>query len=467
MPRTRLGSLRTVLASAGDCTDRFLWGIRSEVSLSALLTSRCLGDRSALTNRCVLIATHDQLETAAALIELDGVARRMIVCPPGISDDHLQTIVEAADVDAVVSDSGMPTPGTASVGLHVACGARLRACSDVPAARERDTEWILLTSGTSGKPKMVRHDLSTLSAAINNRAVGLNEIVWGTFYDIRRYGGLQIFLRAILGNGSLILSSVDEPPAEYLRRLAARAATHVSGTPSHWRSALWSPGISAISPRYIRLSGEIATQGVLDHLHAAFPKAALSHAFASTEGGVGFTVTDGLEGFPADVVGQRDNVTIKIENSTLRIRSPGNSFEYIGAAERTIRDADGFVDTGDIVELRGQRFYFLGRTNGVINVGGLKVHPEEVEGIINRHPLVNVSLVRPKKNPILGSVVVADVTLKSGLGTDTDSEHIGRLKQDIIQFCFASLPQHKVPVMINVVSELTPSSTGKMTRANA
>jgi acyl-CoA synthetase (AMP-forming)/AMP-acid ligase II len=467
MPRTRLGSLRTVLASAGDCTDRFLWGIRSEVSLTALLTSRCLGDRPALTNRCVLIATHDQLETATALIELDGVARRMIVCPPGISDDHLQTIVEAADVDAVVSDSGMPTPGTAAVGLHVACGARLVACSDVPAARERDTEWILLTSGTSGKPKMVRHDLSTLSAAINSRTVGLNEIVWGTFYDIRRYGGLQIFLRAILGNGSLILSSVDEPPAEYLSRLAARAATHVSGTPSHWRSALWSRGISAISPRYIRLSGEIATQGVLDQLHAAFPKAALSHAFASTEGVVGFTVTDGLEGFPADVVGQRDNVTIKIENSSLRIRSPGNAFEYIGTAERTIRDADGFVDTGDIVELRGQRFYFLGRTNGVINVGGLKVHPEEVEGIINRHPLVKVSLVRPKKNPVLGSVVVADVTLKSGLGTDTDSEHIGRLKQDIIQFCSTSLPQHKVPVMINVVSELTPSSTGKVRRANA
>jgi acyl-coenzyme A synthetase/AMP-(fatty) acid ligase len=465
MPRTRLGSLRTVLASAGDCTDRFLWGIRSEVSLSALLTSRCLGDRSALTDRCVLIATHDQLETATALIELDGVARRMVVCPPGISDDHLQTIVEAADVDAVVSNSGMPTPGTAAVGLHVACSARLRAGRDIPAARERGTEWILLTSGTSGKPKMVRHDLSTLSAAINSRPTGLNEIVWGTFYDIRRYGGLQIFLRAMLGNGSLILSSVDEPPAEYLSRLAARAATHVSGTPSHWRSALWSPGISAISPRYIRLSGEIATQGVLDHLRAAFPNAALSHAFASTEAGVGFTVTDGLEGFPAEVLGRHDNVTIKIENSSLRIRSPGNAF--IGAEERTIREADGFVNTGDIVELRGQRFHFLGRTNGVINVGGLKVHPEEVEAIINRHPSVEVSLVRPKKNPILGSVVVADVTLRSGQGNSTDSEHIRRLKQDIIQFCSTSLPQHKVPVMINVVTELTPSSTGKMVRTNA
>jgi acyl-coenzyme A synthetase/AMP-(fatty) acid ligase len=394
------------------------------------------------------------------------LARRMIVCPPGIDDDHLRTIVETAGVDAVISDSGVPTPGTAAVALHVAChaGVQVSAAVSMP---ERRTEWILLTSGTSGKPKMVRHDLSTLTAAIKSRETNLNEIIWGTFYDIRRYGGLQIFLRAVLGTGSLILSSVEETPTDYLTRLGARGATHVSGTPSHWRSALWSPAITAFAPRYVRLSGEIATQGVLDNLRAAFPNAGLSHAFASTEAGVGFTVTDGLEGFPADIVGQRDDMTIKIENGSLRIRSPGNAFEYIGADETVIRDGNGFVDTGDIVELRDQRFYFLGRTNGVINVGGLKVHPEEVESVINRHPKVEVSLVRPRKNPILGSVVVADVTLKPGIDHDTDSERIRQLKLEIMQFCSTSLAQHKVPVMINLVSELAPASTGKMVRPSA
>src|ERR1700726_1182769 len=233
MPPTRSKSLRALLGSPGDCAGRFLWGIRSEVSLSALLTGSWLGGhRPALADRCVLLSTHDQLATAVALIELDGLARRMIVCPPGIGDDHLQTIVEATGVDAVVSDSGIPTPGTAAVRAHVACDATIRACVDVPVS-ERQTEWILLTSGTSGKPKMVRHDLLSLTAAIKSREAKLNEIVWGTFYDIRRYGGLQIFLRAILGTGSLILSSVDETPVEYLARLAARGATHVSGTPSH------------------------------------------------------------------------------------------------------------------------------------------------------------------------------------------------------------------------------------------
>src|SRR5580704_7458667 len=82
MPQSRSRSLRTALGNSSDCGGRFLWGIRSEVSLSALLTGSCLGGhRRALADRCVLLSTHDQLATAVALIELDGVARRMIVCP--------------------------------------------------------------------------------------------------------------------------------------------------------------------------------------------------------------------------------------------------------------------------------------------------------------------------------------------------------------------------------------------------
>ena len=79
---------------------------------------------------------------------------------------------------------------------------------------------------------------------------------------------------------------------------------------------------------------------------------------------------------------------------------------------------DGFVDTHDMVELRGDRYYFVGRRDGIINVGGLKVHPEEVEAVINRHPSVQMSLVHGRKSPITGALVVADVVVKS----DSDRE---------------------------------------------
>src|SRR5207244_993907 len=129
-----------------------------------------------------------------------------------------------------------------------------------------------------------------------------NAVVWGTFYDIRRYGGLQIFFRAILCDASLVLSSAQESVGAHLQRLAARGVTHLSGTPSHWRRTLMSPSAGTISPRYVRLSGEIADQATLDALRATFPRAGIGHAYASTEAGVAFAVDDAREGFPASMI---------------------------------------------------------------------------------------------------------------------------------------------------------------------
>ena len=103
----------------------------------------------------------------------------------------------------------------------------------------------------------------------------------------------------------MVLSSPHEALADHVARLQARGVTHISGTPSHWRKLLMSGSASNFSPRYVRLSGEIADQAVLDGLSAAFPAASIGHAYASTEAGVGFAVNDGLEGFPAAIVGNQ------------------------------------------------------------------------------------------------------------------------------------------------------------------
>ena len=92
-----------------------------------------------------------------------------------------------------------------------------------------------------------------------------------------------------------------------------------------------SPAIRTIAPRYVRLSGEIADQAILDSLRAAFPQAAIGHAYASTEAGVGFDVNDGLAGFPAAFVGGiRDGVEMKVVDGSLRIRSPRTASRYVG-----------------------------------------------------------------------------------------------------------------------------------------
>ena len=106
----------------------------------------------------------------------------------------------------------------------------------------------MLTSGTTGMPKMVVHSFESLTAAIKNASYQKSSLVWATFYDIRRYGGLQIFFRGILCGGSLVLSCAHESVGDHLERLGARGVTHLSGTPSHWRRAIMSPSARAISP---------------------------------------------------------------------------------------------------------------------------------------------------------------------------------------------------------------------------
>jgi acyl-coenzyme A synthetase/AMP-(fatty) acid ligase len=344
--------------------------------------------------------------------------------------------------------------------ICVVCAAKIVATDNLPAPTF-ETEWLLLTSGTTGVPKMVAHSLAGLTAPIGRKAAD-DAVVWGTFYDIRRYGGLQIFLRAVLGDTSLVLSSAGEPIADHLDRLGRHGVTHLSGTPSHWRRALMSPAIRKISPRYVRLSGEIADQAVLDSLRHTFPRASIGHAYASTEAGVAFEVDDGLAGFPAEYVERsRNGVEMKMLQGSLRIRSPRTASRYIGT-EAALLDADGFVDTGDMVELSGGRYFFAGRRGGIINIGGLKVHPEEIEAVINRHPQVRMSLVRPKRSPVTGSVMIADVVLESG--GDRADEALGALKGDILKLCRDELPVYKVPAAISIVPSLDVATTGKLVR---
>jgi acyl-CoA synthetase (AMP-forming)/AMP-acid ligase II len=289
--------------------------------------------------------------------------------------------------------------------------------------------------------------------------------VWSTFYDIRRYGGLQIYLRAVLGGTPLVLSSAGESTADFLARAGAHGVTHISGTPSHWRRALMSGAAHSLHPEYVRLSGEVADQGLLDQLRDAYPSARIAHAFASTEAGVAFDVNDGQAGFPAELVEKpRDGIEMKVEDGTLRIRSHRTAARYLGSAAPKLSAPDGFVDTGDLVELKDGRYYFRGRRGGVINVGGMKVYPEEVEGVLNADPRVRMSLVRPKRNPITGAIVVAEVVLEDSASHALDAPHAERIKNDLLEACRRALPAHKVPARLSFVPSLRLSAAGKLVR---
>jgi acyl-coenzyme A synthetase/AMP-(fatty) acid ligase len=441
-------------------------GRGASVALADLAAGSIFGGAlERLRGRSVLIATREQLPTALALVELDGVARRMVLCTPDLKPEQLGQVAATAEADAIVIDAEVSITAPAGLARHVVT-QKPRPVSIERRAGEA-TEWILLTSGTTGTPKLVAHTLQSLGGALPTQAASATASVWSTFYDIRRYGGLQIYLRAVLTGSPLVLASSGEPILEFLQRAAAAGVTHISGTPSHWRRALMSGEAALLKPQYVRLSGEVADQPLLDNLRAVYPSARIAHAFASTEAGVAFDVNDGLAGFPMDFIDHPSaEIELKVVDQTLRIRSGRNAARYLGSTPGVLVSEDGYVDTGDMVELVDGRYYFRGRRGGVINVGGLKVYPEEVESVLNADPRVRMSLVRSRRSPITGAIVVADVVLAdptSVAGADAPD----LVKNDLLDTCRRALAAHKVPAMLRFVPALEFTAAGKLVRPGA
>jgi acyl-CoA synthetase (AMP-forming)/AMP-acid ligase II len=428
---------------------------------------RDLADRSSLSrplselrDRNVLLATVDQLSTVLVLVQLDGIAKRIVIGTPDLSSEDLHSAFEDAALDTVVTDGKRLATGLFQDVTTVLCGEGLEPVAG-PIDRATPTEWLLFTSGTTGRPKIVRHTLKTLTGAFGDGVGEGAPPVWSTFYDIRRYGGLQILLRALAGRGSMLLSDHGEPIGMFLRRAGEAKVTHISGTPSHWRRVLMSGAATEMAPHYVRLSGEPADQAILDGLKAIFPGAQVAHAFASTEAGVAFDVRDGKAGFPASFFTAEGPVSLRIEDGALSIRSSRTALGYVGAAAPALLSSDGYVNTGDMLERHGDRYLFVGRRNDIINVGGLKVHPEAVEFIINQHPAVSMSRVSGRPNPITGAIVVADIVCGSGC---VDAAVV---KEEVTALCRSHLARHQIPSAIRIVPSLAIAESGKLLRRHA
>lgn len=451
--------------AASRARTAFLRDAAHSVAFTDIMNGTVLSARRReLLGKSVLIAPKAQLASALALIELDGVASRLVVCPPDFTPQRLESVIEQAEIEAIVCDEQTRDFGTHLP--HFRCSP-LTPENDGLGAPPQSTEWIMPTSGTSGAPKLVVHSLHGLLGAITKEPLREQPVVWATFYDIRRYGGLQIFLRAITGQAALVLSDSEELFADHLSRCRAAGVSHMSGTPSHWRRLMMTPHANMLALEYIRLSGEIADQAILDSLRGAYPDARIEHAFASTEAGVAFEVSDGLEGFPASFVGGGGEVEMRIDQGSLRIRSGRTATRYIGRDSIRLHDEDGFVDTGDLVELRGGRYYFMGRREGVINIGGLKVHPEEVESVINMHPEVRMSFVTARHNPIIGNIITARVVLKRRVeDLDLAARH-SALRDEILAACRDRLESYKVPAKIDFADSLEVGASGKLARDHA
>jgi acyl-coenzyme A synthetase/AMP-(fatty) acid ligase len=397
------------------------------------------------------------------MVALDGQAESITLLPTAISDNHLSALIEKARCDLLLASERQTSPHVSQASsIEIASGLDgLYGVSEKGFAYTRETRWHLATSGTTNVPKLVAHTFGSLSRTVKLKSSTRSEASWGLLYDYMRFAGLQVVFQAILSGSRLIACSQELPLRDRIAALVMHGCTHLSATPTLWRAILMTPGASQLPLRQITLGGEIADERILEKLKAAYPDARVTHIYASTEAGVGFSVKDGKPGFPVSYLTKPPaDFELRLVDGRLHIRNPGVIATYVGTNDPFGTD-DGWIDTGDNVECVGDRIFFLGRASGVINVGGNKVHPEEVERLLLSHPVVQEARVFGKPSSIVGAIVVADIVLAHAPQDPT------ALRAEIKAYLRARSESYKVPSMLNLVDAIETTATGKLSRGTS
>lgn len=394
----------------------------------------------------VALEVSDSLCALTWMLALDGIAEVVFLVPDSLrgSEDY-ESLRQLFHPSLIVDD----TPS------DKVRGERAKRASS--SNKYAPTRWVLATSGTTGVPKLIEHSTNSLTKTCKVDIDRGKDFIWGLVYDPFRFAGLQVVLQALASGSQLVFCNQIADisgQAAFLRETNANA---LSATPTYWRKLLMSGVLKGHLFRQITLGGEPADQPVLNALKSAFPDARIAHIYASTEAGVGFSVTDGLVGFPQQYL--QNDVTrnqLRISESGTLLIKPEKYAPSVGGA--SLARHDGFIDSGDLVEIRGDRVLFLGRDSGAINVGGNKVIPEEVEAVIREVEGVGEVLVKPKGSGLMGQLVAADVQSKS---PDVDK---AALKRKIIAHCRTRLDKYKVPALVRFVAEIEHNPTGKISR---
>lgn len=275
----------------------------------------------------------------------------------------------------------------------------------------------VMTSGTTGLLKLIPHTARTLNTFDRVRDLPGNS--WFLPYQVGSYAWYQMIAMALFQPGqNLVPGDIGDLVGSFEAALARGQVSAISSTPTFWRLVIMSIDEAVLAGaglRSLTLGGEIVDQAILDRLSALYPDARIRHIYASSEAGAAIVVSDGKAGFDAALL-DRDTgkngtgkIGIRVDDGRLFVRSP-----YSNRA-----DAEGWVDTGDLVERRGDRLYFLGRDgHGMINVGGQKAFAPDIEAHLMAHPDVIWVRVSARKVPMMGSLPVADVVLARPMEPD-------------------------------------------------
>ena len=317
---------------------------------------------------------------------------------------------------------------------------------------------ILATGGTTGRAKLVLHDLDTLLSTLPVKTGR----PWRTLPLMRfdHIGGLDIAWRALAGGQTIVAPPDVLTPEAVAAKVARHRVEVLPANPSFLNLLLMAEvhrtqDLSSL--RVVPYGAEPMPAGLLNRLRLAMPQVEFVQRFGTSETG-SLPVRDVAAGLILEA--GKTNFEWKLVEGELWVRSPARGLGYLSGGDNARFTDAGWFKTGDVAEQTPDgTVRVLGRREELINVGGEKVLPSGVESVLLQHPLIADCRVMPQANAVLGQVVAAEIVW---LGERRDPLYVKRM---VHEFAVTLLPKCHLPTVVRLVGVIETTRNLKKNRS--
>lgn len=310
--------------------------------------------------------------------------------------------------------------------------------------KEDEAGLVLTTSGTTGTPKFVLHRFRLLLEKYLKLRTRLKTVL---VFPLHHVSGLETFISVVSAGGTIFFPE-DNRPETVLQTIGQHQVDFIACTPSYLKLLLLQPtGAQQLSSlQFINLGGEKTSKADLCNFKLRLPSVKFYQAFGTTETTNLRTYTNHEETFSLGQIGE----DYSVRDGELFLRKPDSLVGFLDKPD----SLEEWIPTGDKVELlQNGALAFEKRHTTLINVGGEKVNPEEVEEVLKNYAGVMDVHVFAERNNLLGQIVAADIFTSEILS-----------KKAIRSFCREKLPEYKVPFKLYFKNSI--ETTDRLKRRN-
>lgn len=313
---------------------------------------------------------------------------------------------------------------------------------------------VLFTSGTTSEPKAVLHNFKSLQSKFNKPG---KDLITLAFMYLDHIGGIDTVLYTIYNNSSLVLT-FDRSVDQICKLIEELRIEVLPTTPSFLKLMIFSEAYKKYdlsSLKNITYGTEPMSLTLLSRLNEIFPDTRIIQKFGTTETGA-LNIKSESNDSNWIKMGD-DNYKVRVNDGLLEIKSNTSMLGYLNYPSPFT--SDGWLMTKDQVEVKNDYYRIKGRSTRMINVGGEKVNPVDVEEVIEQLDFVIDVNVFSESNNILGNIVIAELVID-------DNINKSEAKKRVKEFCKDKLEAFQIPVKIKFNNEISVNSSFKKSLKN-